>query len=387
MGLKEELKDNSIIKKYRTQLIDSYVEQYGEKYRKLITENFDKIKFCFYISSDYFIYKQLMYQDLYHIYAVQLLNDLGISDVQYNGGYIESDRAELVEKLLNLIYSKISSNVISYDIFASFTKKNVTDFNNQDINFIEEITNRNIQEVIDIANGYISKIIDLNVEKEIHDAYEKCINYERKLDEDFSQYILNDFDINQFAYPERIKKMLCADFAIGTSYMELCKDGTYIPVAYIQPFSSKYRNIDVILDHEVRHCIEMYLNENNYLKSGLSYSNAPNDTANKFESKFRDINEIMTQKMSVESTKKRHDNNIFILTEKIFYDILKEKFRTTGYDRDIPLFDELVDEDLYDVLVEARINETYPQALEEEIERIERAMFADENEKPAIRKQ
>lgn len=67
MGLKEELKDNSIIKKYRTQLIDSYVEQYGEKYRKLITENFDKIKFCFYISSDYFIYKQLMYQDLYHI--------------------------------------------------------------------------------------------------------------------------------------------------------------------------------------------------------------------------------------------------------------------------------------------------------------------------------
>lgn len=40
MGLKEELKDNSIIKKYRTQLIDSYVEQYGEKYRKLITENF-----------------------------------------------------------------------------------------------------------------------------------------------------------------------------------------------------------------------------------------------------------------------------------------------------------------------------------------------------------
>ncbi len=123
MGLKEELKDNSIIKKYRTQLIDSYVEQYGEKYRKLITENFDKIKFCFYISSDYFIYKQLMYQDLYHIYAVQLLNDLGISDVQYNGSYIESDRAELVEKLLNLIYSKISSNVISYDIFASFTKK------------------------------------------------------------------------------------------------------------------------------------------------------------------------------------------------------------------------------------------------------------------------
>ena len=123
MGLKEELKDNSIIKKYRTQLIDSYVEQYGEKYRKLITENFDKIEFCFYISSDYFIYKQLMYQDLYHIYAVQLLNDLGISDVQYNGSYIESDRAELVEKLLNLIYSKINSNVISYDIFASFTKK------------------------------------------------------------------------------------------------------------------------------------------------------------------------------------------------------------------------------------------------------------------------
>lgn len=385
MSLKEDLKDNSIIKKYRTELINSYVEQYGEKYRELITENFDKIKFCFYISSDYFMYKQLMFQDLFHIYGINLLNDLGINDVKYNGSYIESNRNESIEKLLNLIYSKNNSNVITYNVFSRFEKKDISNFNEEEINFIEKMTGKNIHEVIEIANGYISKILDLNVEQEIEETYEKCANYEKKIKEDFSQYILNDFDINEFAYPDRIIKMLSSEFVAGTSYMELRKDGTYVPVAYIQPFSRNYRNIDVIFDHEVRHCIEMYLNENNYLKSGLSYSNAPNDTANKFKSKFRDINEIMTQKMSVESTKKRHDNNIFILTEKIFYNILKENFRTTGYDRDIPLFDELVDDDLYRVLVEARINKSYPKALEEEIARIESALFAEENKKSAIK--
>jgi len=43
-------KINDRIKKYSNLIIDSFVEYYGEEYRKIITERFNNISFLYYIN-------------------------------------------------------------------------------------------------------------------------------------------------------------------------------------------------------------------------------------------------------------------------------------------------------------------------------------------------
>lgn len=356
------------IKSYSNELINSYVEQYGENYRDLITERFNNIVFCLYTSKDKFMYTQLKIQDLLQIYAVKLLNELGIYDVKRTN-IIVSPRENEIKKLLDLIYSSNKhSNVIFYSMHSTFNEKSLSDFSREDIEFIEKITNKNINEVISIANKYIRAINELNIPKTIKEATDISTDYDKKMNDNFQQFILNGFDINEFVHQDRIKEMLCSSNVIASSFMELRKDGSYVPVVYFSPYSTAYRNIDTILDHEIRHTIEMYLDENKVLKTGLSYSCGHIESANKFDFVHRDIDEIMTQKMSLESTKKRYRKNIYIFTEKDYY---LEGQRITGYDKYIPFFDKLVYGDLYRALVDAKINKTYSKELEKEIIRIE----------------
>ena len=53
------------------------------------------------------------------------------------------------------------------------------------------------------------------------------------------------------------------------------------------------------------------------------------------------------------------------------------KCHTTGYDNDIPLFDELVDESLYKDLVEARIKPSYSKSLEKKIKEIDKTLSGE----------
>ena len=119
---------------------------------------------------------------------------------------------------------------------------------------------------------YIKQIKELNIEYNMRLAYSKISDYENKFKTDFKKYLLNDFDIDKLLYGERIIGVLQRYGVLGTSYLELCKDGKYVPTVYIAPFSKMYQDYDVILDHEIRHAIEMSLDDNFRLKSGLSYS-------------------------------------------------------------------------------------------------------------------
>ena len=145
--------------------------------------------------------------------------------------------------------------------------------------------------------------------------------------------------------------------------MELKKDGTFDSVVYYSPYNTLFGNEDIILDHEIRHAIESeIINEREY-KSGLSISNLSFRRIEKPHKTNGHFNEIMTQKMSLESTRRRYNDGIYIYSNKDFINVTT----STGYDKYIPLFDEIVDEKLYKELVDARINYEHFKDIEKTI--------------------
>ena len=346
-------------------MIDYYVLQYGEKYRDLITRRFNDIVFCIYQSNDFYTYLEMNYNRLISLYAIRYLNELGIDKAKLNGSFIQVNNTEEVKRLLNATFGCINSNVIYLSAFEEYKEKKEEDISLEDITFIEQLTEKTINEVLSISNKYIKQIEELNIEYNMRLAYSKISGYKNKFKTDFKKYLLNDFDIDKLLHRERIIDVLQRYGVLGTSYLELCKDGKYVPTVYIAPFSKMYQDYDVILDHEIRHAIEMSLDDNFRLKSGLSYSTNHIDKLCNY--KYRTINEIMTQKMSIESTRKRHEAGILLFSTRK----LTPEIRTTGYDKDISLFDLLVDESLYRDLVEARINKSYSKSLEKKIAQID----------------
>lgn len=346
-------------------LIDYYVLQYGEKYRDLITRRFNDIVFCIYQSNDFYTYLEMNYNRLISLYAIRYLNELGIDKAKLNGSFIQVNNTEEVKRLLNATFGCINSNVIYLSAFEEYKEKKEEDISLEDITFIEQLTEKTINEVLSISNKYIKQIEELNIEYNMRLAYSKISGYKNKFKTDFKKYLLNDFDIDKLLHRERIIDVLQRYGVLGTSYLELCKDGKYVPTVYIAPFSKMYQDYDVILDHEIRHAIEMSLDDNFRLKSGLSYSTNHIDKLCNY--KYRTINEIMTQKMSIESTRKRHEDGILLFSTRN----LTPEIRTTGYDKNITIFDSLVDESLYRDLVEARINKSYSKSLEKKIAQID----------------
>lgn len=133
---------------------------------------------------------------------------------------------------------------------------------------------------------------------------------------------------------------------------------------FISPLDGNYKVLDVTLDHEIRHGIE-YSAEIIHLpygiggiekgaplemlKAGLNFSfYIDGDRAG--HSNLR-INEVMIQKLSLESTKDRYDRGIYILTDSEDA-VLKY---TSNYDAYIPNFDFVFTPEMQKLLLKSRL--------------------------------
>lgn len=371
---------DKIIDSHRQELIDSFVAQYGEQYRDLITDRVNKTKYCFFITPETPITTQVMGLHYYHLYAVELLDKLGIKGISCNQYSIYAESPEFLEEakiLLNLLYSSDirtftagSSASLSVDMFAKFKHLKKEDFSEGTIKYLEQKTGKSIDEIIKLANHYSRKAKSLHV---VDDTFRYDNEIQRIINSgNINELILNDFNIDEYENRDRIKDVLIHNFLLGACGPELKKTGEYETVVYLSPYLRDYGCVDVYLDHETRHAIETSTPVGDKYKCGLEYHYFSDKSVPR--NKPTIMNEIMTQKMSEESTFSRQDKGIFILQDKNVVD----KRPLCGYDRLISTFDLLVSPDLYRELVDARLKPTIPEYLQGEIERIDKGLIEAE---------
>ena len=368
---------DKIINSHRQELIDSFVVQYGEQYRDLITDRVNKTKFCFYITPETAITTQLVGVHYYNIYATELLNKLGLEKVTCEQGNININSSENLEdakKLLCLLYSNritvFSNNLLSVDLFSEFKHYKKEEFSEETIKYLEEKTGKNIDEVIELANYYSRKAKRINAVKNTfrYDSEVQRIIESNEIDE----LILNGFNLDDYENRKRIETVLTHNSLLGACGLELKKTGGYDTVVYLSPYMRDFGSIDVFLDHEIRHAFEMFDPVDGRVKCGLEYRRLTDNNVPREKPTI--VNEIMTQKMSRESTSNRQNKGIYILQDK---NLVNDK-PISGYDKLISTFDLLVSPDLYKELVVARLSPTIPHYLQGEIERIDKGLFEAE---------
>lgn len=133
---------------------------------------------------------------------------------------------------------------------------------------------------------------------------------------------------------------------------------------FISPLDGNYKVLDVTLDHEIRHGLEYSaemifmpygiggLKEGTpleMLKAGLNFCFYI-DGDRVGHSNLR-INEIMTQKLSLASTKERYESGIYILTDPEYATLSY----TSNYDQFIPNFDYIFTPEMQDLLLKSRL--------------------------------
>lgn len=124
---------------------------------------------------------------------------------------------------------------------------------------------------------------------------------------------------------------------------------------YLSPLDRNYAVADVTLDHELRHALEsciLQTEQGIHLKTGLSISIF--DSEYELGGANENIDEIFTQKLSLEATKNRQKRGIFILTEKEY----ARSYITSNYDLYFSNFDAVFPQELYPILLHSKIANT-----------------------------
>lgn len=181
-----------------------------------------------------------------------------------------------------------------------------------------------------------------------------------------SLYVVNNYEFKEDALDN--KAIIRLLFLNKPEYVCRCitdKGNVQDLTVLISPLDGNYKVLDVTLDHEIRHGLEysaeMITLENDLagvpagtelelLKAGLNFSfYIDGDSVG--HSNLR-INEIMTQKLSLESTRERYDRNIYILTSPEDATLRY----TSNYDFFIPNFDFIFNEEMQDLLLQSRLS-------------------------------
>ena len=358
-----EINHNEVLKKNLPILADYYVMQYGEQYRDLITDRLNKIVFCIYRTSSYPSYIKLQYEYIVIKLGIQYLNELGINAYLDENLKIVADGYENIDKFLSKTFLTFHLKKLYTRILIDLSLLKKEDFTEEDIAFIEEFTKMKIDDVLSISNKYMQIVINMNGDENCREIDRQYYGFHQDVQTNPMKYIDNDFNTDDYKLKGKIIDQFSEDYAYSFFGMELKKDGTFDSVVYYSPYNTLFGNEDIILDHEIRHAIESeIINEREY-KSGLSISNLSFRRIEKPHKTNGHFNEIMTQKMSLESTRRRYNDGIYIYSNKDFINVTT----STGYDKYIPLFDEIVDEKLYKELVDARINYEHFKDIEKTI--------------------
>ena len=130
-----------------------------------------------------------------------------------------------------------------------------------------------------------------------------------------------------------------------------------ICIACLCPFTDTYNLFDIAIDHELRHAIETSIRfdgEKFFLKVGVDNNIffADKDKNDIISSEFSNYNERVTQKLSVEATKKRWEKGQFIFSDWL---ALLTKYPLSVYDYDLDNLN-IIFEPFRARLVEAQIS-------------------------------
>lgn len=132
---------------------------------------------------------------------------------------------------------------------------------------------------------------------------------------------------------------------------------TFGNIICLNPFMSTYNLFDIAIDHEIRHAIEMRMKRQKgkiLLKTGCDLTLFDSKLENG-ESSCTDLNERITQKLSVEATKDRWSKGQFILSDKYAPRTL---YTCSTYDFDLDNLD-IVFEPFRKEIVDAQISPSF----------------------------
>lgn len=322
-------------------IIDSYVRQYGESFRELIENNFDNIRFCFFETPkrirDYIAEKSFIDGKQITLEFLEEL-DFDTSSIYDDFNLSISSSNKTLDKILSAFFPTFHyMTIMDMDngIFAYFNGseikrsifKNSLDYINlkdEQINKILSILEKYKRKYLNIYTPLITYATELD--KKIENLIDQYKKNGKKTEQDLKMLryeiaklcIINDFDLDEFEIGTGGYECLYfrdLDITIVAALSKLVKNkkGQYVPIVYISPLDKNFEYLDTLFDHETRHAIE-YNISGNIKKCGIQMENL--DTG---EMKYHNLNEVMTQKLSIESTRERQKKGIYIFPNQKDY--------------------------------------------------------------------
>ncbi len=279
------------------------------------------------------------------------------TELPFEPGLLEYFLPEYSERLKNSDNDEEKENIL----FKRLEYLRRIGLNLEELSLSKDILlNEDWYEIYGIGE-YLPKKIVLEKLKDIREKYQmQCMKSLAPL------YVINKYEFKEDALDN--KAIIRLLFLNKPEYVCRCitdkgdvKDLTVL----ISPLDGNYKVLDVTLDHEIRHGLEysaeMITMDYDFasiqagtdielLKAGLNFSfYIDGDSIG--HSNLR-INEIMTQKLSLESTRDRYERGIYILTDSSFATL---KY-TSNYDFFIPNFDFVFNEEMQNLLLQSKLS-------------------------------
>lgn len=247
----------------------------------------------------------------------------------------------------------------------------------------EEVTEKEKQAIVDMRLLYLESV---GFDTSLFEGESLfCDWYER---EDLKEILPNTELVEKLAYMkdelyelfeyEGAKMCIINDFELakddaeigtimegcGHSCSIMCRDGkvdtkTFSNIICLNPFMSTYNLFDIAIDHELRHAIEMRMKKQKdkiLLKTGCDLTFFDSKLENGTSS-CTDLNERITQKLSVEATADRWKKGQFIFSDKY---ALKTLYPCSVYDLDLDNLD-IIFEPFRDEIINAQISPSFNQ--------------------------
>lgn len=336
--------------KKKTNLIEIFVAEYGEKYREKIVKTFNSL----YINFDSEPFENL-------IYGLKHINEINKQDLiilykeseQYNK--IQDDAYEISANKLNDYIVKNFNiqdlNLLSENIrlfYSYFFKAGYVDFfstNNK--NMLNDVNTSNLVkgEILENQKKCRLGMLELGIDIDLisQSTIDDFIAFKEKMIQEIKLYIMENSDYGEKIYNELKIKLgteniyyeqmdaICFKehpFAGLFYYPEEKQMYSFIKYPIVLLLNRGNKCIDVNIIHELIHRIEKNEIEGYEL---MTYG----------EKNTNDIvKEVRTQKLAIKITRKLHNNGIFIYDDPTMYKIEGECL----YELLFPLFSDFLEE-------------------------------------------
>lgn len=383
---------DKLIRDKKNDIIESYVVQYGEEFREIIEQAFNNIRFCFFETPkrirDYVNEKSSI--DGKKL-TMEFLSEMGFDTSTIYDSYMGIDSHDPYLSRLLYAFFPTFNYMTLHDIDSGiFAYLNGTEIKrtifNQRIGWVN-LSDEEIKKILHILEKYKNKLLEMynplisyadELDKKIEDLIQQYEREEKKSKEDkvmlnheiFKLCVISNFDLDEFEVGESkcddlyFRNLDVTVVKAAARYVKN-KGGEYVPIVYISPLDKDYEFLDTLVDHEIRHAIE-YSIKNNIVKCGIQLRDLNTDVL-----KYEYLNEVMTQRLSIESTLDRQRKGIYIFPDQKDYEL-----GHVDYDEYLDVIPKhFADNDGYNCFVKSRLmpnlDVLYKYYSEEELEKID----------------